>query len=50
MQVYCTAVPPRTTINNDTVELGAPVPPTPPTPPTPFKRKSMPIYMMLRKL
>lgn len=27
-----------------------PVPPTPPTSPTPIKRKSMPIYMMLRKL
>lgn len=29
---------------------GTPVPPSPPTPPTPFKRNSMPIYMMLRKL
>ena len=28
---------------------GTPVPPTPPTPPTPRKRKTMPIYMMLRK-
>lgn len=27
---------------------GSPVPPTPPTPPTPRKRKSMPIYMMLK--
>ena len=30
--------------------IGTPVPPTPPTPPIPRKRKSMPIYMMLRKL
>lgn len=29
---------------------GSPVPPTPPTPPTPTKTKSMPLYMMLRKL
>ena len=28
---------------------GTSVPPTPPIPPTPRKRKSMPIYMMLRK-
>lgn len=28
---------------------GTPVPHKPPTPPTPRKRKSMPIYMMLRK-
>lgn len=28
---------------------GSPVPPSPPSPPTPYKRKSIPIYMMLRK-
>ena len=28
---------------------GTPVPPTPPTPPIPRKRKSMPIYMMLKR-